>query len=246
MACSAAAAQADISLKNYNVVSGEGAIIQHNVDKHEVGMINGVKVSIPEYYLHYGIVYERNSIDVPRASGGAQDQWRPIDNFGVVLRLSDLEPVSMASNRYEWVAALKQAEIENNLLMITFSKQFPIPASSRDIHDDMVSSWGGYLRNGIDFHGLEHFESVQSVDDGDPGGYGHVEYFFDKKSMTTIACHTYRIKVAPHSTFDSCVGWFSIKKFNLSAEMFFSKKDIYRWKPIEDKVKKLSNSFVVN
>ena len=107
----------------------------------------------------------------------------------------------------------------------------------------MIPEWGPYTLEKNRPFGLMHFGSMQSVDDGAKHMYGHVEYFYDKSTETTILCNTLRKKVPPFDTFDTCHQVFLVPKIQVMAGAYYTKKDIYRWREIEKKVIQIIDDF---
>lgn len=212
---------------------------------YAVGTVNGGKLRIPTYYLHYGVVYEGDRRDGLGAASTTATQDSRIDNFGILLRMSTLEPIRTEQDRKDWQDASMQTDFEKTWLMVTFDNHYPPPAKAKDHQESMLETCGPYIPGKAMHYGLVHYESVQTIEDGSRSACGHVEYFFDDKSMTTITCQTHKIKVAPFSTFDTCHNYFLVPEFHLLAEAFFTKKDLPRWAEIEERVRAIARSFVV-
>lgn len=212
---------------------------------HESGVLNGVRVCIPTSYLLNGIVHAGEPRDGLGAASNSAIANSNIDNFGILVRLSDLHPLTTSSDREAWEQALAKPEFPKTWMMVSFDVRTRFP-STQDSVPSMIPDWGPYNKDKAPLYGLEHFDSIQSVDDGTRGMYGHVEYFFNPKLGTTIMCQTHRKKVAPFDTFSMCEHHFPIPDLKVMAIAIYTKKDVPRWGDIEDTVRKIAHSFVVN
>lgn len=209
-----------------------------------VGTINGVNVHIPQQYLLHHIVYAGEHRDGSGPASAATTNDSSIDNFSILVRLSDLQPLTTEADRQDWRDALSKPLFSRTWMMVSFDNHYSIPPAS-DTTPRMVSIWGPYIRDETSRYGLQHFASVQSVDDGARGLYGHVEYFFQADSRTTIMCQTRRKKVAPFDTFSICEHHFLVPELHVMAEAVYTEPDVARWHRIEQRIREIAHSFVV-
>ena len=220
---------------------------QQNPVSYEHGEINGVRLSIPDNYLASPIDF-RAPVEAGDASLTKGKSEHPeIDDFSILMRLSDFQPRISRQDQKDWVAASTRARptFMASWLMVDFDNRHPVDLSLPNempdrLHQDQAN-WGPYIRNQVLYHGLVHYESVKSVDDGP---VGHVEYYYRESSHTTIVCNTERIKVAPFDTHDVCKHYFEIPELHLMAEAFYTKSDLHRWDQIEAEVLKTVHQFV--
>jgi len=106
--------------------------------------------------------------------------------------------------------------------------------------------WGPYIKQKERIYGLTHSISVQTVDKHSPNTLGQFEFFFDDdKSTTFISCESVRRKVPPFDTFSTCKIDFLIPEIKVFVEAIVTKKDLSRWREIEDKANKDFRSFIV-
>lgn len=216
-----------------------------NIDRRQyaIGTVNGVRLKIPKYYLLHNIVYVGGQRDGRGPASQAVTQSSEIDNFGILLRLSNLEPITTERDREDWSAALSKPLFQKTWMMVSFDNHYPPPREGAD-KPAMIAHWGPYVLDKQYPYGLMHLASTQSADDGARGFYGHVEYYYDKATETTIQCNTRRIKASPFDTFETCDHQFLIRELHLMAEAFYTEKDLYRWRDIETKVNDIAHSFV--
>ncbi|WP_321899961.1 hypothetical protein [Paraburkholderia heleia] len=219
----------------------DGDLKQYS-ENYKYGVMNGVKLKIPDNYLMNGVEYEGERRD-GTDSGLAETKQSKIDNFGILLRLSTLRPIETDADLHDWHAAQSKPIFQKNWMMVSFDNHYPIKKNSDG--PDMIPAWGPYVADKIMPYGLMHFESTQSVDDGARNQYGHVEYFYNRSTLTTIMCQTHKPRTPPFNDFSICHHYFFIPDLNVMAEAFYTKNDVSRWKKIEDEVKKIAHSFIV-
>ncbi|MFD1554827.1 hypothetical protein ACFSHT_04165 [Paraburkholderia silviterrae] len=208
------------------------------------GVMNGVNLKIPRYYLFAPVIHEGEPrIDI---SGIAQTAHKDpeIDTFGMLLRMSNLQPIRTEQDKQDWLVASRQTMFMRSWLMVSLDKRYHLNLDKD--RPDMIPEWGPYILDKNHPFNLMHFESVQSVDDGMEQMYGHVEYFYDKTTDTTIFCQTFRMRVTPFSTFDICQQRFLVPKLHVMASATYTKKDLYKWPEIEGRIVALIDSFARN
>ncbi len=208
-----------------------------------IGVLNGLELRIPAYYLMNHVVYKGEAHDGTGPASEGATQKSEIDDFGILLRLSNLQPIRSEQDRRDWDAAFSKTFFKRTWMMVDFDNHYPVRAVS-DI-PDMIPSWGPYDLDSKSVYGLTHYESIQSIDEADRKGSAHVEYFYKRSSMTTIICETRRMMVRPFDTYNSCEHHFFVPELKLMAEAFYTKKDLPRWREIEARVSEIARSFVV-
>lgn len=215
--------------------------------RYWLGVLNGVKIRIPEYYLFpKKIIYKGESHDgLGPASEGATSESRILD-FGILLRLSDLQPIRAEQDQREWESAFSTMQFQKTWMMVDFDNLYPVVRNPNPGHY-MLPRFGPFDQDKNLVYGLVHFESDQTVEDGMRGSnsYGHVEYFFDLPNLTVIECETHKMRVPPFALHDYCQHTFFIPELNVSAKAFYTKKDLPRWRELEERVRGIAHTFIV-
>jgi len=210
---------------------------------YNFGTMNGVRLKIPKNYLMSKVVYAGED----RMGLGANENGSSvIDNFGILLRLSNLEPIKTDQDRLDWYAASRRPQPLKTWMMVSFDNHYPATYSNSESPSSRMSIWGPYTKDKASPYGLAHYESIQSADDGARHGYGHVEYFYRDSSRTTIICQTHKQVVYPFKTFNSCHHFIWIPQLNVVAEAFYTKDDLSRWSEIESGVREIARSLIDN
>jgi len=223
------------------------AFARHEQDlpiQYDVGTMNGVKLSMPSNYIQGAVIYAAKDGQRGGPASEATTQDSKIDNFGILLKLSDLQPMKTYRDRDDWNHALatSRPSFESSWMMVAFDNHYPLQTYWPNNAPNLLP-WGPYDQDQELRFGLEHFESVKSVDED--ALHGHVEYFYSPSSHTTILCQTRRRKVEPFDTFDTCHHYFVVPELNVTAEAFYTKKDLPRWHEFEDRAREIAHSFVV-
>jgi hypothetical protein len=194
-----------------------GSASESESAKYWVGTLNGVKLRIPEYYLFpKKIVYEGERHDgLGPASEGATLNSK-ISDFGILLRLSDLQPIRTEQDQQDWESAFHKPFFQQTWMMVDFDNVYSVDHNPYEGHY-MLPRFGPYDRDKNLVFGLVHFESIQTVEDGMRGGnsYGHVEYFL-------------------------------VPELNVVAKAFYTKKDLPRWREFEERVRHIAHTFIVS
>jgi hypothetical protein len=207
-----------------------------------------VKLHIPEYYLFpKKIVYAGDRHDGlgPASEGATQNSQ--ISDFGILLRLSDLQPIRTEQDQQDWEAAFNTLLFRQTWMMVDFDSIYLVDRNPYEGHY-MLPRFGPFDRDKDLAYGLVHFESTQTIDDGMRGSntYGHVEYFFDLPNLTRIECETHKMRVPPFSLHDDCDHYFFIPELNVVAHAFYTKKDLPRWRELEERVRDIVHTFIVS
>jgi hypothetical protein len=215
--------------------------------RYWVGTLNGIKLRIPEYYLFpKKIVYEGERHDGlgPASEGATQDSQ--IINFGLLLRVANLQPIRTDQDRQDWFHS-QHVWADSSWMMVDFDNIYPIDRNPNPGHY-MLPRFGPFDQDANFEYGLVHFESVQPISQGenDSREYGHVEYFFDLKNLTRIECDTIQTKVKPFKIFSTCQHRFFVPELNAMAEAFYAKKDLPRWREIEAHIRNIVHTFIVD
>ncbi|WP_321900119.1 hypothetical protein [Paraburkholderia heleia] len=214
----------------------------HTNDKQSfvVGTMNGVPLNIPEEYLLEPVHYLSNSQN--------QNHDNEIAIFEIRVRLADFRPITTENDRKEWNFDMSRARPSywENWLTVGFDNRHPVNKSiNKNLPDGLrqdPAHWGPFILDKTKPYGLSHYASTQTIDSSQV--HGRMEYFYDGQSLTQIVCETSRIKVAPFSTYDRCNHRFLIPQLNVMAEAIYAKKDLPRWKEIEQHVIEITNRFV--
>lgn len=217
-------------------------------EKYKVGVMNGVKLKIPEMMLDAGFTYEGEprGLMLSTASTAATFDSR-INDFAINVRLSDLQPIRTPQDRRDWIQAQYHQLLQTTWMGVDFDNQYPLPTDKPPYGARMLPNFGPFDMDSNKPFGLVHFESVQSVDDGDKNGqfHGHAEYFFDESSMTTIECETHRQVKEPFALFSSCHHRFLVPELHIVVTAYYRKKDLPRWREIESRVREIAHGFIV-
>ncbi|MGF6771955.1 hypothetical protein P3T18_004443 [Paraburkholderia sp. GAS199] len=220
---------------------------ESNASKSYVtGMMNGVHLSILKNYLVSDVTYENEIPLRKKQKSSGNSQYKNISDFGILVRLSNFSPRVSPQDWKDWSAASTKAHpsFMKSWMMADFDNRHRVDLAQLDmpekLHED-DAHWGPFVRDKNLENGLIHYESVQSVDDNP---VGHVEYFYQKSSRTTILCKTHRVHVAPFDTYDECQHYFFVPDLNVMAEAFYTKADLPRWNEIESQIKKTVHSFI--
>jgi hypothetical protein len=229
---------------------GCGKQVSSKVDdegaKSWAGTLNGVKIRIPQYYLFPArVVYEgerRDGLD-PASTGATQDSR--INNFSIVVRLSNFEPIRTEKDRQDWVVSNKK-DFRTSWLLASFDNGYRPNRGTSD-QSYMVPFWGPYNRDGDLVYGLTHYVSVQSPEEGDRNGFiGHVEYYFGRERFTRIVCVTHKMTVAPYEYHKNCQQNFILPELNVNVEIFYEGSNIPYWLEFENRIKNIAQSFIVD
>jgi hypothetical protein len=209
------------------------------------GVVNGVTLKIPRNYLIHSVAYVGESRDGMGPASAAATERSIIDNFGILLKTSTLQPITTAADKVEWRQAFEKPLFSKTWMLVSFDNHYPVPKDASHDRPAMIEEWGPYDQDKASPFGLKHFDSIQPVDRGNRGFHAHVEYFYDHDSLTTIVCQTYRKKVEPYDTFDICEHHFFIPELNLMADAIYTKSDLPRWAEIAKRVKEIAHTFIV-
>jgi hypothetical protein len=212
---------------------------------YQCGTVNGIKLAIPTNFLMHRVVYVGDERDgFGPASDGATDK-SVIDNFGILLRLSTLQPKSTEADDRDWRSALATAKpsFDESWMVVSLDNHYPINKTPGPYQSRMPPGAGPFDLDKNRPYGLVHYESIQSVDESKSFN-GHTEYYFNDLTYTTISCQTHRQEVSPFETFNGCSHRFIVPSLNLMAEAFYTKKDLYQWVRIESRVDEIARSFI--
>ena len=222
-----------------------------------VGTINGVRLSIPNYYLLAGVQYkgEEPLMRTPRTFTPTIDL--EIEHFAIRIRSSNFQPIKTLEDLhdlYELRRTSKSSYDETWIAIGVYPKLYVSTGTvekERDSweHDAVLTNRGPFTRQPDLMYGLAHSTSPHPVDDAPSGiryhGWGF-DYFFDEAtSKTFIYCHTVKMFVAPFAINTRCTHHFTIPELHAVAEAFHTKSDLSRWREIEEHAKSIFHTFVV-
>lgn len=208
------------------------------------GVFNGIQVLIPNKFLQSGVMYS----SPPRDVDNPEFKFNRIAEFGILLRISNLSPVTTEQDRRDWrqASSTTKPSFLNAWMMVDFDSRYPI---DWNINHEMPANLmkdpahtGPFIRDEFAPFGLHHYTSVQPVDNGGP--HGHMDYFYSDSSLTNIVCETNRTKVPPLYTYDECHHRFLVPELHVVAEAFYTKNDLKNWKLFEEHIRLIAKDFI--
>lgn len=219
--------------------------------KPAIGSVNGIKLSIPNYYLLSGVQYKGEEPLSQERRSVSPTLETPIESFAILLRLSNLQPIRTAQDQEDRRQSEQTARpfIAETWTMIGFYPKLYLEndGSLKPAYDNWVKDhgyWGPFVEKEPIF-GLNHMISVQSIDNGS-NNHGQFEFFFDRGNWTTfIYCETQRARITPFDTVTHCTDMFVLPDLKVVAEADMTKKDLYRWREINQTVDNIAKSFIV-
>ncbi|MCQ0034714.1 hypothetical protein [Burkholderia glumae] len=232
--------------KDWNLPGGQSGSAAG--EKYRVGIMNGVRLKIPESYLDGGFTYEGEPIGGFDTASTAATFDSRVTDFGFLVRLSTLQPMHTNQDHRDWIEAERHTYYPETWMAVDFDNRYPVINDTRPYGSRMLYVTGPYDIDSNKPFGLVHYESILSVDDGEKNNLfrGHTKYFLDNYSSTVIECETHRQRVKPFALFSSCHHRFLVPELNVMTQAFYTKKDLYRWREIESRVKEIAHGFVVH
>lgn len=218
-----------------------------------IGKINGIKISIPHYYLLSGVQYEGEEplMMIPRKYIPTFDT--NIQDFAILLRLSNMQPIRTDQDERDYDQAQRNSGHVSSYetwTTIGFSpKWYDDTGSLKGVvtewETDKAHWWGPFVMQKERISGLVHEDSTQPIHN-DKDGVGHFDFFYDDGTFDTfIYCQTFRRLVPPNDLFNSCNHLFVIPELKVVAEATYTKNDLPRWREIEKESKSIIHSFIV-
>jgi hypothetical protein len=219
-----------------------------------IGNINGMKLSIPKTYL---------VISALRYAGEGQTLTQPrqmmpsfesqIRKFVIRLRLSTLRPTKTLGDLYDLNNTQTKFAPNGKLTSSYYETWTNISISPEHYLEgngvekeknewlNNESSHGPFVRQDAPVAGLVHEESAQPA----RGDLSHYEFFYDEETRKTfIFCQSGHSSL--HAmTYDDCSQVFIIPELKAMAEATYTKKDLPRWREIEEATQKIVHSFIV-
>lgn len=217
-----------------------------------IGAMSGHRLRIPAYYLDGTMEYEGQSVWDAKSPKITPTPDTPIKNFAIMVRLSNFEPLKTQKDKGEY---LRDASIPappnmyEKWLVIGFEliKRYNNEPDYRGVvkrfQDD---KWQApFIRQKERVAGLLHDDSSQG-DNAPPGSSKyHRDFFYDDEYKRMIACETDKQVVEPFAVLTYCHHYFDITDLGIQAKAYYTKKDLPRWKEIEEQTNKIIHSFVV-
>jgi hypothetical protein len=224
-----------------------------------IGQINGVKISIPRYYLTPGLEYEGENFWEGKRRTFTPTFDSPIKDFGIRLRVSNLEPIRTQQDEADYInfGHTPETRYKNSsemwMLVAVYADRYRSNwlqglRNSYDADDATNRRIGPFTRQPELEFGLAHSVSPHPVDDGVPqhSGWGQDFYYDETSKATLILCQTSRMVVEPYLILTSCSHFFILPELKAVAEAIYTKNDLHRWREIEGHLKSIFHSFIAN
>ncbi len=225
-----------------------------------LGTINGVKLSIPRYYLLPGLEYEGENFWEGKRRTFTPTLDSPLKYFAIELRLSTLEPIRTRQDvadhfksgktvhpyiKETWVdIGVEKGPVGPDLLL-------PVKKGWNKDFSEGLNPWGPFTRLPELEFGLAHSVPPHPVNDcpleqaSRCQGWGYDYYFDESSNATFISCKTQKRYVYPYDIRTDCNHRFLVPELNSFADASYTKKDIHRWREIEEKFRSIVHSFIV-
>lgn len=220
-------------------------------DAPAIGNINGIKVSIPKNYLFGWVQYEgQEPLDPFPVSTPTFDS--KILHFAMLLRLSNFQPITTPQDKADYDESMSRVfpDYKEMWLGVGFHLDTYNPKDGLLKH--VVTNWekdgaerGPYIKQKSPVDGLVYENSVRPAETKIPRS-PHYAFFYDETTYKTfIHCQSHTQYVPPYATFTDCHHLFVVPEFKIVAEAIYTKKDLPRWREIEEETKKIIHSFIV-
>ncbi|MHB1701066.1 MAG: hypothetical protein ACYCSN_13230 [Acidobacteriaceae bacterium] len=213
---------------------------------HSIGNIDGVDLSIPQNYLLSSVVYAGQDAWTYSAKKETPSYKHAIDNFGILLRLSNLEPIKSQADWQDWLNSLNTTKpflYETWLTAGISGRYYPPDGTYKKIIPFWLSSSAGFgpfnIKAPSEF-GLTHYLIKKKMPESPD------EIYFDSGTWKNlITCQTTTSKIREIGTFSSCTDRFLLPEIHVVVDADFSKDDLYRWREIQSRIKEIIDSFIV-
>jgi hypothetical protein len=213
-----------------------------------IGSLNGVRLSIPNYYLLSGVQYkgEEPLSTASRITPPTYDT--PIEQFAILIRLSNFQPIKTEQDRRDYRAATGRVlpDMYESWMTVGFdprwSEDNSVIRNTVENWQRDDTDWGPFLPDDGNSIGLLHMVSTRPTNEFTPKR----EYFYDANYSTFIVCHTSKQRVAPYALTSRCDHNFLIPEMHARARAIYTTQNLPRWREIEDGVQKVANDFVVH
>lgn len=211
-----------------------------------IGNIGGVDLSIPQNYLLSSVVYAGEDSWTFSAKKQTPSYKRAIDNFGILLRLSNLEPIKSQADWQDWLKSLNTTKpflYETWLTAGISGRYYPPDGTYKKIIPFWLSSsacFGPFNIKAPSEFGLTHYLIKKKMPESPD------EIYFDSGTWKNlITCETTTSKIRQIGTFSSCTDRFLLPEIHVVVDADFSKDDLYRWREIQSRIKEIIDSFIV-
>ncbi|MDE1998300.1 MAG: hypothetical protein KGI52_05165 [Burkholderiales bacterium] len=231
-----------------------------------VGHIGNVKLAIPQNYILGPVAYK--GVDIWNAESYKKRPKHPtldteIDNFAIKIRLNNFRPIESRKDAEDYdklgSAAAASQPPENRWIYVEFFTH-DVTVTGRTSKNQMLlwlkddAKRGPYIKSQSTWN-LDHYISTQKpITLRNPyKQIGQFEFYYDPKTEDTFAhCeNVLRLPLdesqAPHEIFTHCHIDFLLRDLNLEASVdnIYAKDDLARWPEIEQSIRQLVLSFVV-
>jgi hypothetical protein len=211
-----------------------------------IGNIGGIDVSIPQNYLLSRVVYAGQDAWTYSSKHEAASYKRAIDNIGILLRLSNLEPIKSQADWQDWLKSLNTTKpfLYDTWLTAGISgRYYPPDGTYKKIIPFWLSNSAGFgpfnIKAPSEF-GLTHYLIKKKMPEAPD------EIYYDIGTWKNlITCETTTSKIRQIGTFSSCTDRFLLPEIHVVVDADFSKDDLYRWREIQSRIKEIIDSFIV-
>jgi len=224
--------------------------------KPAIGNIAGIKLSIPHHYMPRGVHYKGEPVwRRERTPNPSRTFESEIEDFGLLLRQSNYQPVQTPKDRLDYLAFVRafSSPADNRWLVLDIEPARYVGSSGTLQHMfnnymkelTEIVHWGPFISQEGEVYGLKR--AVSSKPEKDKSSVEEVdEFFYDPNTWGTfITCSNNHQKVPPFAPFSSCDHYFTVPEVKSVARVWFAKEDLSRWSETEREVKKVISSFIV-
>ena len=215
------------------------------------GNINGTKVLIPSYYLLSYPEYDDRNWLSKSAVNQHPSFANSITELALLVKASNLRPIVTEQDATDNFNSAKTAHpfyYETWMTIGIEANKFPLNGDYSDVKKRMLSlDWRGPFEAPKEAYGLQYYNSSRTTDfDKQFLTGGHAEIFVQETTNNPlIACETFRTHVPPFDYFSQCNHRFLIVDLKSVVDITYSKKDIVRWREIQDGVEEIIRSLIV-
>lgn len=229
-----------------------------------VGAIGKVKLGIPPAYLFGPVAYKGDDI---WSTASTRSRERPpsfereIENFAILVRLSDFRPIETKRdwedfNKFESLAPPAYPRAADRWITVGFKSNAayvgPGCGSSMQCYFNGIlkddAGWGPFILQREKAYGLDHYLSLQRPTAGHAAGLFD-EFFYDPGSKKTlITCSSKPMTVPPHVPLEYCEHHFVIPELDAQVNVGYfhpSKEELPRWQEVEQHIRRIVKSFIV-
>lgn len=224
-----------------------------------VGNIAGIKLSVPNDYVLYGVHYKGDATRNSSHHAPPRSFASEIQEFSLLLHLPTLQP---GQNEQVWPSYL---EFRQPVRHRPGGRSFSVSFSS-----DSYAANGGQLQAVLDRYMKGYMKDDSQggpfiSQDGEVYGLKHAlskhqenersrkhsitqsdQLLYDPTTWgTVITCGTYRRNEPPFDLLSDCEHQFVVPELKVVASIHYEKADLSHWQEIENVIKQITHSVVV-